>query len=206
VLSAFRCLGGCWQRNLFYCVRLPRPRNRSITWCQMRRQAQTNEHTTTCPQTLTNTCKAYMQAQINTNTQAHTYTDTQANSTLRSTERGPAPLNFGGQKRSGAFDTVWPSANLKTRDNIGARCDTSAQPRIHTHVCCPLPCVLAQTNRFGTVAILAQGTSWAVAVTQAFLAQARFLSPASSPHRPRVRWADATNVFHWPATYRCELT
>ena len=23
---------------------------------------------------------------------------------------GPVPLNFGGQKRSGAFDTVWPSA------------------------------------------------------------------------------------------------
>ena len=46
---------------------------------------------------------------------------------------------------------------------------------------------MAQTSRFGTVAILAQGTSWAVAVTQAFLSQVRFLPPASSPHHPRVR-------------------
>ena len=28
---------------------------------------------------------------------------------------GPVALNFGGRKRSGAFDTVWPSANGRLR-------------------------------------------------------------------------------------------
>ena len=46
----------------------------------------------------------------------------------------------------------------------------------------------AKTNRFGTVAILAQGTSWAVAVTQAFLARGSILQPCAHRQQWHSCW------------------
>ena len=37
---------------------------------------------------------------------------------------GPVPLNFRGQKRSGVFDTVWPSATSKGRLGAPAKVDS----------------------------------------------------------------------------------
>jgi hypothetical protein len=90
------------------------------------------------------------------------------------------PLNFGGRKRSGAFDMIWPSAKLMISKTTMAN--------LHP-VSCPQPAQTPQISSLKipkdsgskdsgsdcrslavavTVAILAQGTSQAVAAKQAF--------------------------------------
>ena len=68
------------------------------------------------------------------------------------------PLNFGGQKRSGAFDTVWPSAK-------GIRCKLSAATSDECDVwrvllATQLPHNIIAADKFGHVCSGGVGVEW----------------------------------------------
>ena len=85
---------------------------------------------------------------------------------------GPCVAQLRGQKRSGAFDAVWLSAmpidiacNAVMVPGHGAQCGAARSWWLHDF---HAP-VYAMLGMLATVTIIAQGTSCAVAVTQAFL-------------------------------------
>ena len=108
-----------------------------------------------------------------------------------------------------AHSTTTPPSCARVRIHAHTRAHTRAER--HTRLADMKRLVnvidLGLTTLAFTVAILAQGTSWAVAVTQAFLSEVRFFLLASSPHRSHTSSlsrhascrSDRHNLFGFPS-------